>query len=207
MAAPRVIVFIDAQNAYHGIRRAFFDDTSDPNYVGNFQPLALGHLLASRATTSFSGAARVLKEVRIYRGLPDSRKDGKGYAVSSRQFGSWGSDPLVHVFTRPLRYPRGWPAQRPEEKGIDVRLAIDFLAMAIRREYEVGIIVSQDQDLLPALEAVCDLNLPIACEVVTWASAPNTGYRLRVPGRNLWCHYLSGNDFDAIEDRKDYGRP
>ncbi len=41
------------------------------------------------------------------------------------------------------------PAQ---EKGIDVALCIDFVAMAIDGLYDVGVIVSTDTDLLPALE-------------------------------------------------------
>jgi hypothetical protein len=34
-----------------------------------------------------------------------------------------------------------------DEKGIDVRIALDVLGMAFRREYDVAIIFSQDQDL------------------------------------------------------------
>lgn len=34
-----------------------------------------------------------------------------------------------------------------EEKGIDVRIALDVIRMAHRREYDVALIFSQDQDL------------------------------------------------------------
>jgi uncharacterized LabA/DUF88 family protein len=34
-----------------------------------------------------------------------------------------------------------------EEKGIDVRIALDVIAEAHRRAYDVALILSQDQDL------------------------------------------------------------
>ena len=34
-----------------------------------------------------------------------------------------------------------------EEKGIDVRIALDVIALAHRREYDVALVMSQDQDL------------------------------------------------------------
>jgi uncharacterized LabA/DUF88 family protein len=39
-----------------------------------------------------------------------------------------------------------------EEKGIDVRLALDIIRMAHRAEYDVGLVLSQDQDLSEAAE-------------------------------------------------------
>lgn len=66
--------------------------------------------------------------------------------------------------TRPLRYPQGWPGaslpgEKPGEKGIDVALTMDFAVMAVRRQYEIGIIFSTDTDLKPAIEFVSDLGL------------------------------------------------
>lgn len=58
----------------------------------------------------------------------------------------------VHVTTRPLRYTQelledGSNSYVAREKGIDVRIAIDVLTMAERKEYDVAVIFSQDQDL------------------------------------------------------------
>ena len=67
-----------------------------------------------------------------------------------------GATPIA----RPLRYPPGWKlgsSERPIEKGIDVKLAIDAVMMALRGEYDVAVIASCDTDLVPVLEALLSL--------------------------------------------------
>lgn len=62
----------------------------------------------------------------------------------------------VVTFTRPLRYrnqrvtlPNGaeHTFQSAEEKGIDVRIALDVIRLAYQRAYDVALIFSQGQDL------------------------------------------------------------
>lgn len=38
------------------------------------------------------------------------------------------------------------------EKGVDVRLAVDIVTMAQERQYDVGIVISSDTDLIPAMQ-------------------------------------------------------
>jgi hypothetical protein len=67
------------------------------------------------------------------------------------------------VFPRSLRY-RNKTVPLPggqshtflvgEEKGIDVRIAIDVIRLAARNEYDVAVIFSQDQDLSEAADEV-----------------------------------------------------
>jgi NYN domain len=127
-------------------------------------------------------------------GGPDATRDPKGYAACTRQSDLWKRDPRVTVELRTLSYPRGWPdkssdAERPREKGIDVALAIDFVTMAVLGEYDVGILMSTDTDLKPALEAVCRLTqhgmrAPRA-EVASWSGEGQHNRRLSVPGRQI----------------------
>lgn len=152
--ADRVVVFVDYQNAYRAARNAFHDHLTDPHWAGQIHPTALGALI-----TRLSGDPdRVLHQVRMYRGLPSSAKDPKGYGAARRQIAAWNKLPHVAVTARPLRYPRDYPASKPEEKGIDVQIALDFAMMAVRGEYDVGVLMSGDTDLLPALEEVIRLN-------------------------------------------------
>ena len=69
----------------------------------------------------------------------------------------------VHVYSRSLRYrmqdvrlPDGSVVsfRSGEEKGIDVRLALDIIRMAHRAEYDVGLVLSQDQDLSEAADEI-----------------------------------------------------
>lgn len=70
----------------------------------------------------------------------------------------------VTVYSRPLAY-RNKEVRLPdggrhtflygEEKGIDVRLALDTLDQAYRNEYDVALIFSQDQDLTELVDLVC----------------------------------------------------
>src|SRR5205823_5212336 len=148
----RVAVFLDYQNVYMGAREAFHPYGSQPQ-DGQIDPSRLGELLVSKS----SQFDRELLEVHVYRGQPDSQKDPRGYAANDRQCRHWETLPKTAVTTRTLRYPRNWPKEPEHEKGIDVQLAIDLVAGAVRTEYEVAILMSTDTDLKPALEFVRDL--------------------------------------------------
>ncbi|OHV35623.1 NYN domain-containing protein [Pseudofrankia sp. EUN1h] len=109
------------------------------------------------------------------------------------------------VIRRQLRYPKGWPVDPAQEKGIDVALAVDFVRLACTDDYDVGILFSRDSDLIPALEAVRDLEAgKTHVEVATWKGSS----RLRFPDSQLpWCHYLSAEDYEACRDDTDYTAP
>lgn len=197
---PRVAVFIDYQNLYMQARRSF-GALPAAGVVGQVDPSKLGRLLASRI-----GSGAALDQIRVYRGLPDATRDPRGNTASRAQNDAWRRrDPRVRVLTRPLRYPRGYPRSRPLEKGVDVLLAVDFVQLAAQGRYDIGVLVSQDTDLIPALEAVAGLGGP-QCQVAAWAAA-GSPRRLRVPGVPVWCHYLSSIDYAAVADPRDYTRP
>jgi uncharacterized LabA/DUF88 family protein len=112
----------------------------------------------------------------------------------------------VQIISRPLRYPAAYPREKPEEKGIDVALAVDFVMMAARDEYDVGILMSTDTDLVPALEAVTELRGP-RCEVVAWKNPRGGSSRLAVRGHDVSCHWLEAADYGAVFDDTDYTVP
>ncbi len=102
----------------------------------------------------FSGE---LTSVRVYRGRLSPDHQLAAARASDRQAAQWERDRRVTVVRRQLRYPKGWPAEPAQEKGIDVALAVDFVRLACENAYDVGILFSRDTDLVPALEAVRDL--------------------------------------------------
>jgi uncharacterized LabA/DUF88 family protein len=195
----RVTVFIDAQNFYRNARRAFFDDPTDPYICGQFRPQVIGDLLVARDPD------RELVEVRLYTGRPDAYLQPKAHKANVRQCQEWESAGC-YVFSRPLRYPPGWPnagGRRPEEKGIDVALAVDLSRLAQEQAYDVAIVCTGDTDLIPAVEDVLDGGNGTLVEVAGWRSAQYR-QRLSLPNRNIWCHWLSWADYEKARDITDY---
>lgn len=120
----------------------------------------------------------------------------------------------VQVFSRSLRY-RNRIVKLPdgtthtflsgEEKGIDVRIALDIIRMAHRGEYDVAVIFSQDQDLSEVAEEI----RAIAREQNRWikvASAfpfsPTTRNRRGID-KTDWIQIDRGT-YDNCLDRRDY---
>ena len=152
VAAParkRAIAFMDGQNLFHAAREAF-------GYVyPNYDAAAL-----AAAVCQAQGWA--LEQVRFYTGVPNAADNAfwnhfwSAKLLAMSRAGTW-------VFSRPLRY-RNKSVQLPggqqhtflvgEEKGIDVRIAIDVIRLASRNQYDVAVIFSQDQDLSEAADEV-----------------------------------------------------
>jgi hypothetical protein len=68
-------------------------------------------------------------------------------------------------------------------------MAVDFVTMAVDGDYDVGILMSTDTDLIPALEAVVELNRrPYPrYEVAAWSRPGAYSRLLQVPDMRLWC--------------------
>ena len=103
-----------------------------------------------------------LEQVRFYTGVPAAADNAfwnhfwSAKLLAMSRAGTW-------VFSRSLRY-RNKTVPLPggqshtflvgEEKGIDVRIAIDVIRLTVRNEYDVAVIFSQDQDLSEAADEV-----------------------------------------------------
>ncbi len=196
----RLVLFVDDKNIWASAREAFFAP-SDPRYYGQYKPIELGHLICTKAPPELNYR---LHEVRIYTGRPDANKDPRTHAAHMRQSASW-TRAGARIFARPLRYPRDWPNSKPQQKGVDVALAVDFVAMAVRGEYDVGVVFSTDSDLKPALEFVAANRYPVCTiETATWRS--NKYDRgLSVAGLRIWQHRLDYSDYCSIADLVNYG--
>lgn len=145
----RTVVFIDGQNLYHSVRNAF--GYTFPNF--NVKALA------NRVCTT---KAWQLDSVRFYTGVPDAADNAFWSQFWAAKLLAM-SRQCITTYSRPLRY-RNKKVRLPdgsvhaylsgEEKGIDVRIALDVISLAHRREYDVALIFSQDQDLSEVAEEV-----------------------------------------------------
>lgn len=158
--SKRTVVFIDGQNLFHAAREAF--GCTFPDF--SITKLAVGIC---------SQCGFELQQVRFYTGIPPKQDNMKWHTFwanklrTARRVG-------VEVFTRPLRVRDKrvtiqlsqilpgldtepiahklpstieYTFKAFEEKGVDVRMAVDIIRMALKGEYDVAVIVSQDQDL------------------------------------------------------------
>lgn len=199
-SSKRTIAFFDGQNLYRCAKTAF--GHTYPNY----DPL----LLAQRVCESKGWR---LKRVHFYTGVPDRTDNPAWSHFWSAKLAVMGTRG-IKTFSRSLRYrneslilPDG--TERTvlvgQEKGIDIRIALDVVRMARSRDYDVALIFSQDQDL----SEVADEVKQISIEQDRWikvASAfpfsPTTTNRRGINGtdwikidRTMYDSCLDGNDY------------
>lgn len=145
----RVYSFIDGQNLFYAAKEAF--GYGYPNY----DPKKLSQSICDAKGWN-------LEKVHFYTGIPNPQDDPFWYhfwIAKTTQLGRKG----VKVFTRPLRY-RHQTVRLPDgktytflvgrEKGVDVRLALDVVRLALEKSYDVCLILSQDQDITEAVEDI-----------------------------------------------------
>ncbi len=146
----RVHAFIDGQNFYHSVRRAF--GYTFPNY----DPLRL-----AQAVTALT-PDRQLTRIHFYTGTPKSEQNRRWHRFWRAKIRAMKASG-VRVVTRTLLYSPGLVLMEdgstqtvpiPREKGIDLRLALDLLRLARHGEFEVALIFSQDSDLAEVVQEI-----------------------------------------------------
>ncbi|MCG2725421.1 MAG: NYN domain-containing protein [Elusimicrobia bacterium] len=139
-----VVVFIDGQNLYHSVKTAF--GYSFPNYD-------ISKLCANLCSRE---SGWILKQIRFYTGVPKETDNLYWHTFWKKKLSVVGRVPNSYVCTRPLKYRilKFQDSKGEEhtgfggvEKGIDVRIALDIIRLAHKREYDIAIVFSQDQDL------------------------------------------------------------
>lgn len=186
----QVAVFIDYQNVHlvgHGLfggGRELYQCVPNPSRIAD--------LIAGKRRRSSEAAA-----IRVYRGRPDPNHQATVTASNDAQASHWARDRRVHVIRRQLNY-RGWPSLPPQEKGIDVAIAVDMMQLAFRRQYDALVLCTTDTDLLPALESIVQLRLGHV-EVACWAGSKPLRFP-HIDRPRPWCHFLPEADWRAVTD-------
>lgn len=79
--------------------------------------------------------------------------------------------------------------------------------MAQRKEYDVGVLMSLDTDLKPALEYVAELTRAWGkprAEVAAWNAANQQCGRLSLSGKSLPCHWIDEQTYASVRDNTNY---
>lgn len=145
----RVAAFVDGQNLFHSAREAF--GYSFPNY----DPQAL-------AAAICEAQGWTLTATHFFTGIPGAADDPRWNHFWVAKLGVMGTRG-VKTFSRRLRYqnefvrlPDGSSTtiRVVQEKGIDVRIALDVVRLARQNAYDVALLFTQDQDLSEVADEV-----------------------------------------------------
>ena len=196
----RAVAFIDGQNLYHAARESF-------GYTyPNFDVKALSqHICRSKEWE--------LNQVRFYTGVPDKSDDSFWNYFWHHKLAMLGRQG-VFTYSRSLRY-RNKRVRLPdgtehtflvgEEKGIDVRIAIDVIRMAHHKDYEVALIFSQDQDLSEVAKEIRTISQEQDRWIKVASAFPLSPTTLNRRGINKtdWIG-IDRATYDACLDKRDY---
>lgn len=192
--------FIDGQNLYQHAKEAF------GHHHPNYDPLKLHQAVCARHNWTPT-------LVRFYSGIPSQKYSPMWAAYWSNRVIALKRTG-VHVTTRPIRYRQErilladgseQIVHTPQEKGIDVRLALDIVRLARQRNYDVAVIYSQDQDLAEVVDEVRaiameqDRTIMIAC---AFPSGPNATSERGV--NNTQWFKMDEAFYNACLDHRDY---
>jgi uncharacterized LabA/DUF88 family protein len=199
-SSKRTVAFLDGQNLFYAAKEAF--GYTYPNYA----PLALARAVCDAKGWNLAG-------VRFYTGVPDGQDNPFWNHFWTAKLAAMGTRGIV-TFSRPLRY-RNQTIQLPDgttttvlvgqEKGVDVRLALDIVRLARRSEYDVALVFSQDQDLSEVADEIRQVSIDqdrwikVACG---FPSSPTSRNRRGINGTD-WVR-IERRTYDGCLDPADY---
>ncbi len=148
-AIKRARAYIDGQNLFHAAKEAF--GYSYPNYD-----------IKELVSNICQNMGWHLDKIQFYTGIPDSADNAfwnHFWTLKLMVMGKQG----IKVFSRSLRY-RNETVKLPDgsdhtflvgqEKGVDIRIALDIVRAVRLNECDVAIVFSQDQDLSEVADEV-----------------------------------------------------
>ncbi|OGQ06972.1 MAG: NYN domain-containing protein [Deltaproteobacteria bacterium RIFCSPLOWO2_12_FULL_40_28] len=150
----RAIAFIDGQNLFYAVKKAY--GYKFPNYDPK--------LLSKKICDSHGWK---LEGVHFYTGVPQSTDDSFWHYFWTKKLAIMGTR-KVQTFSRPLRYrhqtvtlPNGNSTSIlvGQEKGVDIRIALDVVRLALDIKYDIALIFSQDQDLSEVADEVRKISI------------------------------------------------
>ncbi|MBM3244624.1 MAG: NYN domain-containing protein [Candidatus Omnitrophica bacterium] len=144
------IVFVDGQSLYRSAKDAF------GYFYPNYDIKLLSENICKRQVWA-------LKDIYFYTGVPDPQDNAFWHKFWSKKLSYMGRLG-IKIFSRSLRYhnedftcpscKKKYTSLVGHEKGVDVRIALDVIRLAHEKQYDVAIILSQDQDLSEVADEV-----------------------------------------------------
>ena len=139
----RVFVFVDGQNLFYQAKEAF--GYQYPNYD-----------ISKLAQAVCAQKGWQINRIFFYTGIPDPGDSPFWNSFWTAKLAKLGRSANVSIYTRSLRYRNqtitlsngtSQTVLVGQEKGIDVRIALDIIRYVLKNECDVALVFSQDQDL------------------------------------------------------------
>lgn len=227
----QAVVIMDYQNV-HLTARDRFNEYAEPQDCLIHPVKFANTLLRTRNSKQREGYPHAqLRSVIVFRGLPAPDHEPDMYRFCTDQKRQWTAD-HASVHLRPLKYRyerdasgepikdingKKTPKGRPEEKGVDVMVALECLTQALSPEVDLVILASHDTDLTPAVDRVLHLrdkrgaDEVSAIETFCWYSQERRsngefpGSQIRPSDkRSVWNTRMDRAEFEQSLDPNDY---
>jgi uncharacterized LabA/DUF88 family protein len=196
----RTFAFFDGQNLFYAAKEAF--GYSFPNY----DPKVLTEKICSDKGWTVSG-------IHFYTGVPSAADKPEWNYFWTAKMAVMGTRG-IKTFSRALRYRNQTIALHDgtlastlvgQEKGVDVRIALDIVRYALEDKYDVALIFSQDQDLTEAVQDVKKISIlqkrwiNVSCAFPVSPTVPKTrginGTEWIRMDRSLYDSCIDPNDY------------
>jgi len=187
------IVFFDGQNIYRGALATWRTAASD-TYKYTWPSYDVEKLATTLASKT---AGRIITQIRFYTGVPTSSQNYR--------WNCFWVEKLKYLESQGIEVYKGKINMHDQEKGVDVKIAIDLIRLTYERRYEAAIILSQDRDFEPAIhlakEIAKDQNRQLVFESHFIVGDSDRG----IPGTS-WKP-IDKTTYDACYDPQDYRIP
>ena len=202
-AIKRAVAFFDGQNLFRHAKSAF--GHTHPNY----DPQKLFQSICERFQWTAHG-------VRFYTGVPSAAKDPQRHAYWTNRLLAFRRSGIL-VENRSLRYrsevvrlPDGTmqAIETAQEKGIDIRIALDIIRLTMANQLDVVVIFSQDQDLSEVSKEIREIAksqnrwIQVVC---AFPSGPNATSSRGINGTD-WVE-IDEEWYNSCLDHRDYRAP
>jgi len=197
------IVFFDGQNLYRSAKDAWGADytrrlkPTDENYKYTFPSYDVEKLATILTSKTFG---RILSQIRFYTGVP--RVDQNSF------WHNFWKGKFEYLEAQGVEVYKGKINEHQQEKGVDVKLAVDLIRLTYEQKYEVAIIVSQDRDFEPAIQLAKAIARDQHRQLVFeshFPLGPGSQSDRGIP-RTVW-EPIDKATYDACLDPRDYRMP
>jgi uncharacterized LabA/DUF88 family protein len=192
-----IIIFVDGQNLYRSAKDAWRIEGTKDTYHYTWPSYDVEKL--SIALTSQHSECE-LCQIRFYTGVPSEEQDFRWYHF-------W-INKLELLRGQGIEVYRGRINTHKQEKGVDVKIAIDLIRLTYEKKYEAAIIISQDRDLEPAVQLAKRIARDQSRQLIFeshFPFGPGSDSDRGIPGTE-W-KLIDKDTYDACRDYRDYRNP